>query len=465
MSAEDEGPRSQKTVFRPSPLSAKVGAHPISGEPLLSQRRTISASQEDLPPAAQAMPARRAMIDDDVAPLAVPMRVRNPVMASAARLLALAAAVQAERQVADPVGLLRRASDDARAFEKTLASLGLSEEDKAKARYAVLATLDDIVQNLPGGATSDWARQSLVVQSFGQSFGGDQFWTILDTMLARPSAHLELLELYHACLAVGFQGRFRVSADGQRQLSNRMAAIFTALSDIRPRPENDLVPAWRGRPTPARKVGWLSRGLLVAGALAAFLALVFVSLMVVLSSRDEAPSLALRQILPPYSARIDRAGADVPAAVSSQFERITARIAHPCTDGFDDGATIRLVIASCPDLPVAIFDKGAVAISQPYAEVIAGAARALAPEPGPVQVVAHTDADPIRGMLLASYPDNYALSSARADNVVQLIEGLFDDPSRLTGEGGGDREPIDRSNSVDANARNRRVELIIPRSE
>jgi type VI secretion system protein ImpK len=403
------------------------------------------------------------LTEDDVPPLAQPMRPRNPIMHVAARLLTLAAAVQAERQVTDPQGLLRTATNEAKAFEKALNQLGLSTEDNARARYAVLATLDDIVQNLPGGATSDWARQSLVVQSFGQAFGGDQFWTILDNMLARPAAYRDLLELYQAALAVGFQGRYRTLGDAQAQLTAKMNAIHGALGDIPVRPETDLVPHWQGVPTPLRKVGWLPRFIAIAAAVFAGLLIVFLAMKLWLDSRDEAAWAALRQVPPPALTQIDRVGGMAPAE-STQLTRIRSRLRSQCIKADDDGADIRLVISACPGLPAGMFEAGAASLADPYRELVIQAGNALAPEQGQITVAAHTDSDQIRGTLSATYPDNAALSAARADDALSVLGGVVD-PGRLTAIGRGDREPLDRGTSAEAKARNRRVELIIPRSE
>ena len=429
----------ERTVFRPSPLAA--------GQ---AQRQAPAAAPTSVIPT------------DDVPPLSVPMRGRNPVMQVAARLLTLAAAVQAERQVADPQGLLRSASAEGKAFEKQLNELGLSAEDNARARYATLATLDDIVQNLPGGATSDWARQSLVVQSFGQAFGGDQFWTILDNMLARPAAYRDLLELYQACLAVGFQGRYRTLPDAQAQLHAKMNQVSTALSEIRARPETDLVPQWQGVPTPVRKVGWGTRFIAAAAATLAVLLLVFFGMKLWLDSRDEAAWNALRQVPPQQQAQIDRVGGMAPSE-STQLTRIRTRLRSECIKANDDGANIRLIVSACPGLPAGMFEAGAASLADPYRELIIQAGQALAPEQGAITVAAHTDSDQIRGTLAATYPDNAALSAARASDAQAVLASVID-PSRLTAVGRGDREPVDRGSSADAKARNRRVELIIPRS-
>ncbi len=455
----------QKTVFRPSPLAQAQGgagaAPPPGGERTTFQPFPAQGAAPP-PPVNKAM-AARGFSDDDVPPIDAPMRVRNPLMAASARLLALAAAVQADRQVADVAKLRMRADGEAKAFEKTLAGLGLSAEDNARARYAVLATVDDIVQNLPGGANSDWPRRSLVVVSFGQAFGGDQFFTILDTMLAKPAAHLEMLELYHACLAVGFQGRLRTLPDGNAQVSSRMGAIYNRLSDIRARPETDLSPTWHGVPTPMPKLGWLVRAAIVAAAVLAVLLLAFLGGKLLLDSRDHPAWLALRQLPPVNPAAIDRVGGDI-VKPSGQLERVRARLTSPCIEAKDDGATIRLVISACPGLPPGMFDKGAADVASAYQPLIAEAGAALKPEPGAIAVVAHTDSDPIKGALAATYADNLALSQARAASVKGLLVQTVDG-SRLSAEGRGDREPVDRGDSADAKAKNRRVELILPRSE
>ena len=456
----------QKTVFRPSPLAAATGAPPPPPGGAGPERTTFqpfNAAAAAAPAPAAAAMAARGFSDDDVPPIDAPMRVRNPLMAAAARLLALAAAVQADRQVADVARLRARADGEAKAFEKTLAGLGLSSEDNARARYAVLATVDDIVQNLPGGANSDWPRRSLVVVSFGQAFGGDQFFTILDTMLARPAAHLEMLELYHACLAVGFQGRLRTLPDGNAQVSSRMGAIYNQLSSIRPRPETDLSPAWTGVPTPMPRLGWLVRAAIAAAIALAVLLLAFLGAKLLLDSRDHPAFLGLRQLPPVHPAAIDRVGGDI-VKPSGQLERVRARLASKCIEAKDDGSTIRLVIAACPGLPPGMFDKGAADVDKAYEPLIAEAGNALKPESGSVAVVAHTDSDPIKGALAATYADNLELSQARAASVQSLLVPILG-ASRLTAQGRGDREPVDRGDSAEAKAKNRRVELVLPRSE
>ncbi|WP_438907615.1 DotU family type IV/VI secretion system protein, partial [Bacillus licheniformis] len=88
----------------------------------------------------------------------------------------------------------------------------------------------------------EWARRSMVVQFFHENIGGDRFWQLVDDMLRVPHDNLDLIELFHACLAAGFEGRFRVMPDGQRRLHEIMARLQSALPHVRSLSPVELVP-------------------------------------------------------------------------------------------------------------------------------------------------------------------------------------------------------------------------------
>ena len=73
-----------------------------------------------------------------------------------------------------------------------------------------------------------------------------------------------------------------------------------------------------------------------------------------------------------------------------------------------------------------------------------------------LQVDGHTDREPIRTAL---FPSNWELSSARAISVVQFFVAQGVPPERLSANGFGEFQPIDKGASPSANRRNRRIEL------
>ena len=74
-----------------------------------------------------------------------------------------------------------------------------------------------------------------------------------------------------------------------------------------------------------------------------------------------------------------------------------------------------------------------------------------------LRVDGHTDDVPITG---GAFADNWELSQARALSVVRyLIDVLGLPPTRLSANGFGQYQPVDPSDTEEARARNRRIEL------
>lgn len=79
-----------------------------------------------------------------------------------------------------------------------------------------------------------------------------------------------------------------------------------------------------------------------------------------------------------------------------------------------------------------------------------------------IRVVGHTDPQRISKRLQKTYPDNYALSMARAKSVAEYLSApLKLSPSQATTDGKGPDEPIASNDTAEGWAKNRRVELKI----
>jgi type VI secretion system protein ImpK len=90
----------------------------------------------------------------------------------------------------------------------------------------------------------------------------------------------------------------------------------------------------------------------------------------------------------------------------------------------------------------------------PTLDRVAAAVREV---PGRVLVTGHTDDQPIRSF---RFPDNDALSRARADSVAEILKRGAD-AAGITSTGLGSTQPRHRPESTPENrARNRRVEIV-----
>lgn len=79
-----------------------------------------------------------------------------------------------------------------------------------------------------------------------------------------------------------------------------------------------------------------------------------------------------------------------------------------------------------------------------------------------IRVEGHTDNVPIRGRLARKFPTNWELSTARATNVVRLLqETVKIDPTKLEAVGLGEYQPVASNDTNEGKAQNRRIEIAL----
>ena len=109
-----------------------------------------------------------------------------------------------------------------------------------------------------------------------------------------------------------------------------------------------------------------------------------------------------------------------------------------------------------------LFAQGGATVSSSFAPIAKKIAASLDKEPGAITIDGYTDSDPVKTL---QFPSNFELSAARAKSVAAMLKPDLTDPSRVTVAGKGADNPV-APNDVEANkAKNRRVEISIPRAD
>jgi chemotaxis protein MotB len=110
-----------------------------------------------------------------------------------------------------------------------------------------------------------------------------------------------------------------------------------------------------------------------------------------------------------------------------------------------------------------LFGEGDASITPKGESVLARVGGVLAAvENKKIQVSGHTDDLNISERLVATYPTNWELSSARATNVVRFLEEKANVPGRrLVAAAYGPWEPISTNKTANGRARNRRIEIVL----
>ena len=469
-SGDSDNSNPNRTVFRPSPLqglknrSAGPEAPPAAGFPSAPQppAQDPFGAAPQAPDFSAAQPAQR-LPDDDIPGPDIAPKPRNTMMTLAAPVLALAASVRSGRAQIGLPALHAQAVQAITAFDQAVIKAGYPDEQRQRGRYALAATLDDIAQNLPGQTHdgAEWARRSLVVHFFSENIGGDRFWQLVEDMLAKPASYPDLIELFHACLAAGFEGRFRVMPDGKRRLHEIMTQLYAALEHVRTLSQQELSPHWRGEPTPTQKVGFWSLLALVGGVALAFLIVVFIILRLVLMQTGQPAMTALRSLNPDQPLRLSRVAPAPPAPTSSQLTTLQGFLAPEIAQHLvvveQDPSTVRVRTTVGQ-----LFKSGSNQLDAGREGLFRRIGQAVETQPGSVRVEGYTDSDKVSNL---SFPDNIALSKARADAVAGILKSVLTNPGRVSTEGFGPGNPVASNATPEGKSQNRRVEIVFPRSQ
>ncbi|MGH8502214.1 MAG: type IVB secretion system protein IcmH/DotU [Gammaproteobacteria bacterium] len=382
----------------------------------------------------------------------------NPLTNAATGLLALVNQLRGTTSHPDVNGVREHVVGQIRAFEQTARDTGAAPETVLAARYALCALLDETVLSTPWGSDSPWSRQTLLSTFHNETWGGEKFFQILSRVSQEPARHRNLLELMYVCLALGFEGKYRVTEGGQARLRQIQDDLYAAIHSQRGDFERELSLHWRGV---ERRRNPLMRyvPLWVVGSLAAAaLVVAFVWFRLSLNEASYPVFAALSEIGGERGAEpiLDEpAPEEVP--VLAKAPALRAFLGAEMEQGLVDVVDLQHGRAKIIITGDGLFGSGSATVTESYAPLLKKIAEALQANPAQVIVVGHTDNVPMRSL---AWKSNWELSRARAGSVAQILAGYMNKPS-LTVEGRADTEPLVPNDTEANRARNRRVEILV----
>jgi type VI secretion system protein ImpK len=374
---------------------------------------------------------------------------RNPLVQAAVPLLVLAGRLRGQIANADVESVRRQCIQEVRAFEDRMRQANVPSEDVLAARYALCTAIDEAVLNTPWGAQSGWAAQSLLVTFHREAQGGEKFFQILDRLLTEPQRYLGVLELYYVCLAVGFEGRYRLDERGAQRLADIRRDLYQRIEKARGGFEPGLSPHWKGVEDRRNAVVRLIPLWVVAAACV----VVLVGAYIWLNTRLSSEAAPVNAMLGNVGLERFQAPAQVGVPSSGLAQLLAPQIAQGVVAVKEQGDRT-LITITVPGL----FASGSARVDGRYNTLVHEIGAALNKVPGRIIVTGHTDDQPVRSF---QYHDNYELSRARAQTVAQLLKQDVQDAGRIDSAGKGDSDPLYKPANLPENrARNRRVEIV-----
>jgi type VI secretion system protein ImpK len=456
-----------KTIIRPNPAGRRSsvptpmpppGGAAASGTPPMPPPTSPSAT----PPAASAASAPFGQSGQSTVPLDGATAGLNPLNAAASSLFSLVGRIRNRAQHSDPAALRQSVVSEIQAFVNEALRIGIPAENLRVARYAICATVDDVVLNTPWGGRSIWTQQSMVGTFHKETYGGDRFYDLLSRLEQTPSQNRDLLEFLYVCLSLGFEGRLRVAQRGSEKHLSVRDNLARLIRTHRGPAEPSLSPRWKGMDIPHRLLSawtplWVTGGLILAG-----LCLAFFTYSILLNGEsgrlsDQIAALDFggrieldRPAPPPPPAEPSPAQLDTVEAVSAFLE---PEIKEGLVSVASAGNTLTIRITGS-----GMFPSASDQLAPRFEDIMDRVAQALDDEPGRIIVAGHSDNVPIN---TARFPSNLRLSLARAQSVMKRISASLTDKARISAEGRADKEPIASNDTAEGRAKNRRIEVIL----
>ena len=457
----------ERTVIRPNPGGRRPAAPAApSYEPGAPNPFGAAAPAYGSGPGAAPMGVPTGASQSLREPETIALTGVNQIVALATPLFALLGRIRNRAQHADAEKLRQSVMAEVRAFENACLKAGEDAQKVKVARYALCATLDDVVLNTPWGEQSNWSMQSMVGTFHRETVGGDRFFDLLARLELDPGTNIDLLEFLYMCLSLGFEGRLRVENGGQDKHLQIRLALARIIRGQRGEFERDLSPRWKGVEKPYRILSVWKPVWITVGAMALILSLTFGGLSYLLNQRtdlalasvasvQEAPAPELLRRAPPPPPP------PPPKVEVDKIQTLTTFLAPEIKQGVvtvlseKSNIVIRLSGAG-------MFKSGSDKMNAEFEGPVNRVAEALKSEKGTVLIVGHSDSTPVGS---GRFKSNEELSQARADKVLEMIAPVIGDPSRLMAEGRGAKEPIADNATREGRTANRRIEILLVKTD
>ena len=382
-------------------------------------------------------------------------------------------------------------------FDAAANAAGAYQQQLHDAKYALCAVADDIVLNLPGTDRQVWNDQPMLVTFFNERLGGVKFYQLVDAALRNPGANYDLLELYYACLALGFEGEHRASPTGQAAVLACRNEIYQALRGVNRGGGWLISPNWKGMDIGKRSVGMQIPFWAVAALVALLMTGAYFGLRFLISGEASALSSEVANLhpaTPPQIVSPDRpktagtgtvviAGAGdkeegnlvIAAPDPGQLDRIRATLKNEIDAGLVEARYLDanfIIVRFSNEL---LFPSGSADVSDSFrsglakrmgetfykeAEIL----KAKQQDLGRVYAIGHSDAQ--RLSVNSRWSSNHELSEARAKSVMDAIAQFS--PPKCGPRFADAVQTIRRASRPTTRAagpRNRRVELLIERTQ
>lgn len=150
----------------------------------------------------------------------------NPLVDAAAYLFSVIGKLKLLKYYRNLNKLHKELVTEINAFQEAAKLQNYSAEYILVSRYALCATLDDIIANTPWGAQGQWDNYRLLTVFNQYTSQQERFFLILERISKEPALYIDVMELMYICLSLGFKGSYRLTEFSSAQLEQITHALY-----------------------------------------------------------------------------------------------------------------------------------------------------------------------------------------------------------------------------------------------
>jgi type VI secretion system protein ImpK len=118
-------------------------------------------------------------------------------------------------------------------FERGAQRLHIEADNIYLAKFAFCALVDEVILISDFRIRDEWERRPLQLEFFGEQLAGERFFEYLDQLRQGGAPKVQVLEVFHMCLLLGFQGRYLI--EGGEKLAYLTARLGEEIAHLRGR--------------------------------------------------------------------------------------------------------------------------------------------------------------------------------------------------------------------------------------
>lgn len=371
-------------------------------------------------------------------------RWENPYIAAAMPLLLLVERLRDQRDIA-LAEVRPQIVRELQYFQQRLKKQGRWVEDVDHQSYLLCTYIDEIFTGLQVPSPEEFSL-SLLVEFHRNAWGGEDCFEHLQHYMDSPQQNREVLEFYDLILSLGFEGKFRMIERGPVLLRDLRTHMNTLLYGQNP--TQQLTTATTEPVAARRRRGIRAMVLLCWGVALCLLAWGITAWYLHEQARQIRSDILAW--VPPEPRKINI------------METLPNPLSQILTEGWlevrKDPRGWLLIFTSD-----GAFRTGSAVLSEEFVQKrnIERLGQALAPWPGDLEVIGHTDSTPFRNNSLNS---NLKLSEARAQVVADTLRETTNinqtHQREISSIGRGESEPLADNATEEGRRRNRRVDIL-----